>query len=105
MTSTNIKLRYKGESANVNISWEDEPFSGCVYTFTGANTAIWPYKEELSRLGGYFIQAREPQNIEAHLNAAYAASKYYKGFTYKVTPEVDLFAYLEPEDKDPEVVY
>lgn len=100
----NINLRYKGKSASVDLEWSKTPFD-CKAVFSGDPQVLGAFSHELNDLPGYFIRPATIFNIEAYLNAAYSASRFFEGFSYTVTPPIDLSEYLPPEDKDPDVVY
>lgn len=101
---TKINLRYKGKIASVDLEWSKSPFD-CKPTFSGDPQVLGAFIHELKDLPGYFIRPASIFNAEAHLNAAYSASRFFKGFNYTVNPPIDLDLYLSPEDKDPNVVY
>ena len=99
-----ITMNYKGESATVTLSWAKTPFK-CTAKYGGSPRVLGAYAHELKVLGGYFIRERSRNNAEAHLNALYSAKSFFKGFTYKVEPPIDLAKHLPPEDKDPTKIY
>lgn len=99
-----IRLRYKGKSASVELTWTKTPFD-CKPVFSGDPQVIGAFYHELESLPGYFIRSASIFNAEAHLNAAYSASRFFEGFTYTVMPPIDLATYLSAEDKDPNKVY
>ncbi len=99
-----IRLRYKGKRASVELTWDKTPFE-CMPVYDGDPEVLGAFTHELQSMPGYFIRAESIFNAEAHLNAAYSASRFFNGFTYTVTPAIDLSTYLAPEDKDPQKVY
>ena len=99
-----IRLSYKGKRASVELTWTKTPFE-CKPVFDGDPEVIGAFTHELETLPGYFIRSESIFNAEAHLNAAYSASRFFKGFTYTVMPPIDLSLYLAPGDKDPKKVY
>ena len=99
-----IKLSYKGEHASITLTWDKTPFN-CKPVFSGDPQVLGAFTHELQNLSGYFIRPASVFNAEAHLNAAYSASRFFEGFSYTVEPPIDLSVYLSSEDKDPETVY
>ena len=99
-----IRLSYKGKRASVELTWTKTPFE-CKPVFDGDPQVLGAFYHELQSLPGYFIRSASIFNSEAHLNAAYSASRFFEGFTYTVMPPIDLATYLSPEDKDPTKVY
>jgi hypothetical protein len=99
-----IDLSYRGQTASVELTWTETPFE-CTPTFSGDPRVLGALVHELQGLRGYFVAPASIFNAEAYLNAAHSASCFFDGFTYTVSPPIDLSAYLTPEDKDPEKVY
>ena len=99
-----INLRDKGKTASIDLEWTKTPFD-CTPVFKGEQQVLGAFIHEFESFSGYFINTPSIFNIEAYLNAAYSASRFFEDFTYTLEPAFKLDDYLAPEDKEPDKVY
>lgn len=100
-----ITMKYKGKTASIKLSWDKTPFEDCKAEFKGDSTVLGAYHHQVKGKLGYFIRQPTLNNAETHLNAVYSASTFFDGFTFSVSPEIDLDKHLDDENKKEGRVY
>lgn len=104
MSDLEIRLQRRGRRARVRLHWEMSPFF-CDFALEGDEEVLEIYAQELTALSGYYVRGASVFNVEAHLNAIYAAKLLFPDLQSEVVPSFDLSQHLDPEDLDPSVVY
>ena len=104
MKTSKINMKYKGKTASIKLSWDKTPFD-CKVKYEGEGEVLGAYYHQLQEMQGYFIRQPTINNVEAHLNAVYSASTFFDGFTFSISPSINLSDYLDDEDKKEGRVY